>query len=262
MEKELKAYWDAKRWDGKLLYFPVVDSTNTKARQLAFEGYPSGTLIVAEQQEAGRGRNGRTWMSPKGDGIFMTLLLRPEIAPANASMITLVAAMATTAAIEKKMGCQAKIKWPNDIVISGKKVCGILTEMSMEKDAIHHIAVGIGMNVYDEAFPKEIESVATSLYLETGQKISRAELIVEILERFEYYYAIYHQTEDMSGLLSEYNLRLVNLGQMVKVMEGKAPFEGRAGGITSRGELIVDTAEGRKLVSSGEVSVRGIYGYV
>lgn len=250
-------------WAGReIFYYDVIDSTNIRAKQLAEEGHPAGTLVVAEKQEAGRGRRGRSWEAPAGSGIYMTLVLKPEINPNNASMLTLVAALAVAGGITKSTGKQAGIKWPNDIVMEGKKVCGILTEMSAQFDYVNHIVVGIGINVHNEKFPKEIEEMATSIYLQTGEHINRASLIEEILEQFERYYAIYLKTEDLSGLVKEYNASLVNRNKNVRVLDPREPFEGKAMGINEKGELIVDTWESRKLVSSGEVSVRGIYGYV
>lgn len=251
------------QWAGcEIFYFPSIDSTNTKASQLAEEGYPTGTLVVAERQESGKGRRGRNWASPEGNGIFMTLILKPEINPNNASMLTLVAALAVSKAITKCTGRPAGIKWPNDIVMNGKKVCGILTEKSAQFDYVNHIVIGIGINVHNESFPEELSHMATSLYLESKEHFNRAALIEEILEQFEDYYAVYLKTEDLSGLVKEYDISLVNRNQQVKVLDPKEPFEGKAMGITPRGELIVDTWESRKLVYAGEVSVRGIYGYV
>ena len=253
----------ATEWAGcEIYYFDSIDSTNTKAKELAEEGHPSGTLVVADRQTAGKGRRGRSWESPTGIGIFMTLMLKPEINPNNASMLTLGAAMATTRAIRRVTGVPAMIKWPNDIVMNGKKVCGILTEMSAQFDYINHIVIGIGINVHNEDFPEEIAKTASSLYLESGQHIHRASLIEAFLEEFEDVYAEYLKTEDMEGLQKEYEAMLVNRGRQVRVLDPKEPFEGKAMGITKKGELIVDTWESRKLVSSGEVSVRGIYGYV
>ena len=250
-------------WAGcELYYYDSIDSTNTKAKELAEDGHPSGALVVADQQTAGKGRRGRSWESPTGTGIFMTLMLKPEINPNNASMLTLVAAMATTRAIRRVTGVPAMIKWPNDIVMNGKKVCGILTEMSAQFDYINHIVIGIGINVHNEEFPEEIKETASSLFLESGQHIHRASLIEAFLEEFEDVYAEYLKTEDMEGLQKEYDTMLVNRGRQVRVLDPKEPFEGKAMGITKKGELIVDTWESRKLVSSGEVSVRGIYGYV
>lgn len=261
-EFELKSRRKTKWIGQELVYLNTVDSTNTKVKNLAEEGYPNGTLVVADSQTAGRGRRGRVWESLAGNSIYMSLLLKPEINPNNASMITLVAALALSKAISETTKRPAGIKWPNDIVMNGKKVCGILTEMSAQFDYVNHIVVGVGINVHTESFPEEISHMATSLFLETGECINRSELIEAVWEAFEYYYEIYLQTEDLSNLVKEYNAHLVNMHQMVKVLDPKEPFEGKAMGITARGELIVDTWESRRLVSSGEVSVRGIYGYV
>jgi BirA family biotin operon repressor/biotin-[acetyl-CoA-carboxylase] ligase len=261
-EEELQSIRKTQWAGSEILYFPVIDSTNTKAKQLGEEGYPNGTLVVAEQQDAGRGRRGRSFESPRGSGIFMTLLLKPDLNPNNASMITLVAALAVSKAITNQTGRPAGIKWPNDIVMNGKKAVGILTEMSAQFDYVNHIVVGIGINVHNESFPEELKDIATSLYMETGEHYNRAAMIEEVLEQFEYYYEIFLKTEDLSGLVNEYNAHLLNMHQIVKVLDPREPFEGKAMGITARGELIVDTWESRKLVSAGEVSVRGIYGYV
>lgn len=250
-------------WAGcEIHYYESIDSSNTKARELAEDGHPSGTLVVAEQQSVGKGRRGRSWESAPGIGIYMTLMLKPEINPNNASMLTLVAAMAVTNAIRRITGAQALIKWPNDIVINGKKICGILTEMSAQFDYINNIVIGIGINVHNESFPEELKETASSLWIECGRHFHRATIIEAFLEEFERTYAIYLETEDMEGLQAEYSNLLVNMGRQVRVLDPKEPFEGKAMGITKRGELIVDTWESRKLVSSGEVSVRGIYGYV
>jgi BirA family biotin operon repressor/biotin-[acetyl-CoA-carboxylase] ligase len=261
-EAEIKSLLHTE-WAGQELFcFDTIDSTNTKAKELAEQGYPSGTLVVADQQVAGRGRRGRNWESPSGCGIFMTLMLKPDINPNNASMLTLVAALATAKAIADVTGADARIKWPNDIVINGRKICGILTEMSAQFDYINHIVIGIGINVHNEQFPEEIRETAGSLLLACGRRFHRAELIARFLERFEEDYAVFLRTEDLEGLMKEYNALLVNAQQQVRVLDPKEPFEGKAIGITKKGELIVDTWESRKLVSSGEVSVRGIYGYI
>lgn len=251
------------KWVGtEICYFDVTDSTNTQAKSLGEGDAPNGTLVVAGKQESGRGRRGRSFESPAGTGIFMTLLLRPEIEPQNASMLTLVSALAVAKGIEHMVDLPVQIKWPNDIVINGKKVCGILTEMSAQMDYVNYIVIGIGINVSNEEFPEEIKDVATSIYLESGKHVNRAMLIEKIWEEFEDYYELYEKTQDLSSLVKEYDSYLVNRGQKVRVLDPKEPYEGKAMGITDRGELIVDTWEARRLVSAGEVSVRGVYGYV
>jgi BirA family biotin operon repressor/biotin-[acetyl-CoA-carboxylase] ligase len=262
-EAEIKSLmhtdWVAK----EVLYFDTIDSTNTKAQELAEKGYPSGTLVVADKQESGKGRRGRSWVSPSGTGIFMTLMIKPDINPNNASMLTLVAALAVAKAITSVTGEEALIKWPNDIVVNGKKVCGILTEMNAQFDYINHIVVGIGINVHNESFPEEISQMASSLMIEAGgRRFHRAQIIAETMAYFEQYYDTFLKTQDLSALVREYDELLVNRNKSVRVLDPKEPFDGKAMGITPKGELIVDTWESRKLVSSGEVSVRGIYGYV
>lgn len=262
-EAEIKSLMHTEWVAKEVLYFDTIDSTNTKAQELAEKGYPSGTLVVADKQESGKGRRGRSWVSPSGTGIFMTLMIKPDINPNNASMLTLVAALAVAKAITSVTGEKALIKWPNDIVINGKKVCGILTEMNAQFDYINHIVVGIGINVHNESFPEEISQMASSLMIEAGGKrFHRAQIIAETMSYFEQYYDTFLMTQDLSALVREYDELLVNRNKSVRVLDPKEPFDGKAMGITPKGELIVDTWESRKLVSSGEVSVRGIYGYV
>lgn len=262
-EAEIKSLLHTEWVAKEVLYFDTIDSTNTKAQELAEKGYPSGTLVVADKQESGKGRRGRSWVSPSGTGIFMTLMIKPDINPNNASMLTLVAALAVAKAITSVTGEEAMIKWPNDIVVNGKKVCGILTEMNAQFDYINHIVVGIGINVHNESFPEEISQMASSLMIEAGGKrFHRAQIIAETMSYFEQYYDTFLKTQDLSALVREYDKLLVNRNKSVRVLDPKEPFDGKAMGITPKGELVVDTWESRKLVSSGEVSVRGIYGYV
>ncbi|MDD6156967.1 MAG: biotin--[acetyl-CoA-carboxylase] ligase [Lachnospiraceae bacterium] len=260
--EELKSNRKTKWMGQEILYFDSIDSTNTKAKQLAEENYPSGTLVVADRQTAGRGRRGRNWESPQHTGIFMTLMVKPDMNPNNASMLTLVAALAVAKAITEVTQLPAQIKWPNDIVINGHKIVGILTEMSAQIDYINHVVIGIGINVHNESFPQELRETASSLLLESGKRFRRADIIEAFLEHFEKYYEVFLETQDLEALMNEYNRMLVNREKFVRVLDPKEPFEGKAMGITKKGELIVDTWESRKLVSSGEVSVRGIYGYV
>lgn len=263
MKTELLSKFQNTKWIGKeLIYLDSVDSTNNKIKELAKLGYVNGTIVVADKQTAGRGRRGRVWESPEGTSIYMSALLRPQIEPSHASMLTLVAALAVSEAITKLTDAQVKIKWPNDIVMNGKKICGILTEMSVLPDGDFYIVVGIGINAYAEDFPEEIRNVATSIFLQTGKKVNRADLVECVWEKFEEYYEIFQKTENLEQLMDGYNKKLANIDQQVKVLDPADEFEGIAKGITEKGELIVDTKEERKLISSGEVSVRGIYGYV
>lgn len=250
-------------WAGKeIFYYDVTDSTNIQAKRLAEEGMPHGTLVVAGRQEAGRGRRGRSWESPADGGIFMTLLLRPKFAPQKASMLTIVAAMAVASAIRKTLELPAEIKWPNDIVLNKKKICGILTELSTEIDAINHVVVGIGINVANQKFDKDAAPAATSIVLESGKQVHRACLIAAVMEQFEAYYDKFCKRGDLSDIQGEYNQYLANMDRQSKILDPQEPFSGVARGINEKGELLVETEEGMRAVSSGEVSVRGLYGYV
>lgn len=250
-------------WAGKkIVYFDVTDSTNIQAKRLAEEGAPHGTLVIAGRQEAGRGRRGRAWESPAQDGVFMTVLLRPDLKPKDASMLTLVAAMAVAKAVRQLYGLPAMIKWPNDVLLSGKKICGILTEMSAEIDSVNYLVTGIGINVSNRKFEGEVSQMATSILLEGGKRARRVELIEAVWEQYEKYYDLFMKKMDLSDIVEEYNGSLVNLGRQVRILDPKEPFVGTAKGITPKGELLVETGQGTRRVSSGEVSVRGLYGYV
>ncbi len=239
-----------------------IDSTNNRAKYLAEHGAPEGTLVTAEVQTAGKGRRGRTWVSPPGTGAWFSLILRPEILPAYASMLTLTAALAVAEAIEDASGLSAGIKWPNDVVVSGKKVCGILTEMSAEPDQIHYVVIGIGINVNMTEFPEEIEKTATSLYIESGRRIRRSELIMSVMKHMERWYRVFLNTSDLTGLKEDYMARLVNLNRQVTVLDPRGEYRGMCLGIDDNGLLLVKREdETMEKVMSGEVSVRGVYGY-
>ncbi len=262
-QAELESSIDSK-WAGKhILYFDETDSTNTEIKKAAERDAVQGTLAVADYQSMGKGRRGRSWTAPHGVGIWMSMLLRPKLPPTCASMLTLVAALAVADGISEVCNLEAKIKWPNDIVVNGKKVCGILTEMSTELDFINYIVTGIGINVANSDFPEDIRDVATSLYIETGMEIRRSQLIAAIMRAYEKYYEKFTETRDMSLLLDLYNSRLANCDARVRVLSPGNEYSGTALGINKMGELLVRTDDGKiNEVLSGEVSVRGIYGYV
>ncbi|MGN0371999.1 MAG: biotin--[acetyl-CoA-carboxylase] ligase [Enterocloster sp.] len=251
-------------WLGqKLKYFDETDSTNIQARKLAEEGAPHGTLVVADCQTAGKGRRGRSWVSPHGTGIWMSMVLRPDISPSHASMLTLVAGMAVVRGIREAAGLEPMIKWPNDAVLEGRKICGILTEMSTEDDMIRYVVTGIGINVNTEDFPEELTATATSLKLQAGKNVRRSPVIAAAAAAFEGYYDIFLKTCDMSGLMEDYNRILANRGRQVCVLDPRGSYEGTALGIDREGSLLVQREDGGIVpVISGEVSVRGIYGYV
>ena len=251
-------------WVGReVFYYEEIDSTNAQAKRLAEQAKAHGALFVAEMQSTGKGRRGRSWESPKGTGIWMSLLLRPEIAPSKAPMLTLVMAYSVAMAIREIAEQDVEIKWPNDIVLHGKKICGILTEMSAEIDFINHVVIGVGINVNTTEFPKEIASTATSLKNEGGKKIKRGELIACIMSHFEKNYEAFIDKQDLSELKDAYNGLLVNCNREVKVLTPGHEYQALALGINELGELLVKKDDGTlEAIFAGEVSVRGIYGYI
>lgn len=254
-------------WAGRTLhYFNETGSTNIDAKHYAEEGEPHGTTVVANMQSAGRGRRGRLWQSPAGSAIYMTILLKPRFIPDKASMLTLVMALSVADAIVEATGLSAGIKWPNDVVVNKKKVCGILTEMNVELDYIQYVVIGVGINVNNnspEEFPEEIRQTATSLKIESGMQISRAALLERVLAHFEKNYNIFTKTLDLSALMEAYDSRLLNLNAEVRVLDPKGEYTGIARGIDPTGELLVEKENGEVVpVYAGEVSVRGLYGYI
>lgn len=249
---------------GSRIYFKEeTDSTNTWAKRLAEEGEVSGTLVCADMQTSGKGRRGRSWSSPKGSSLYFSLLLRPDILPSRASALTLVMGMSVVQALENFLNKPVQIKWPNDVVVSGKKICGILTEMNAQIDYIEYLVIGVGINVNLTEFPREIADTATSVALEAGTVVSRAELAAEVIHCFTKNYGIFLKTSDMTGLKETYNSMLVNRDHEVRVLGAENGFTGVAMGINEKGELLVKKADGEIVeVFAGEVSVRGVYGYV
>ena len=250
-------------WAGKTcLCFDSMESTQNYGKVLGKKEPVHGTLILAEEQTAGRGRRGRSWQSEKGANIAMSLCLEPKLRTEHAAGLTLVMALAVAEGIKKVTGREPQIKWPNDIVLNGRKICGILTEMCF-KDGGYIVVIGVGINVNNTGFPEDIKGTASSLKLETGAEISREALIASVMECFENYYEIYEQTEDLALLKEQYESMLANKNREVNVLDPKEPYKGTAKGINSAGNLIVVCEDGtEKEVYSGEVSVRGIYGYV
>ena len=262
-EEEVASRLQTERMGRQIRYFSRIDSTNQYAKRIAEEGAPDGTLIIADEQTAGKGRSGRTWVTPPAEAIAFTLLLRPKLSPDRISMVTLVMGLAVTNAVNSLYDVSAGIKWPNDVVIKGRKLCGILTEMSAEVRQVNYIVIGVGINANLTSFPEEIREIATSLRLELGCDINRAELIARVMTEFERLYAEFEAQGDLGAVMQEYNELCLNAGSKVRVLDPNGEYTGTSRGINSMGELLVETEDGKmQEVYAGEVSVRGIYGYV
>ncbi len=259
-ENEIVSGLTTKRLGRKVYTYDVLGSTNDEARKLAEQGAPDGALVVAETQNTGKGRMGRAFFSPKGCGIWMSMILKPDIPPMTASMITLITAMAVSDMLTS-YGIRAKIKWPNDLVIDSRKVTGILTEMSIAPDVVNSVIVGIGINVNMDAFPEELAAMAVSMKMVTGETYHRAEVIQRVLKAFEKYYETFLQTGDLAFIRDDYNARMVHKDKTISIHEYKRTWQAVSKGINELGELIVQDAAGEHLIRSGEVSIRGVYGY-
>jgi BirA family biotin operon repressor/biotin-[acetyl-CoA-carboxylase] ligase len=245
--------------------YDIIDSTNNRARELALADAPEGTLIVAETQLKGRGRLGRSWISPKGKGIWMSLVLRPDIPPDKAPGITTLVAVAIRRVLNQLTGLDIGIKWPNDIIVNGRKVCGILTEMHGDMDKIYYIVVGIGINanLEESDFPAELTKTATSLYISTGQTVDRRSVIVQIMKEIENIYYQYIKYGNFEAILDECRRYSVTLNKPVIVIGRDEEFEGFAINFDTDGSLLVKKQDGTiTKVISGDVSVRGREGYV
>lgn len=249
----------------EILSFDVVDSTNAVAKEKAIAGCREGTIIIADKQTGGRGRMGRDWVSPSGKGVWMSIVLRPSIVPTKAPLITSMAAVAVMKAIQRVTDLNVSIKWPNDILIDGKKVCGILTEMQGDMDIIHYVVVGIGINVNLEEtdFPKELRDKATSLKMELGVNVRRVDIIQVLLKELEDIYLDYINKGNSNAIITFVKENSATVGNRICVIGVDTSIEGRAIDIDDNGALVVKLDDGQiRKIMSGDVSVRGVKGYV
>ena len=240
------------------IYKNETDSTNDDAKKLASSSFSenNGTVIIAGSQRRGKGRLGRKWEAEK-KGLYFSVILRPEIMPGEAPQITLLAGIAAARAIEKVCGIDAKIKWPNDIIVNGRKISGILTEMSAEMERVKYIVVGIGINVNNEEFPDDIKNKAGSVYMITGKKSDRVEIYKAVIEEFEILYDEYIKKGSFAFAAEEYSQMCITIGMKVRVSLKEGEIIGEAVGIDENGALLIKKDDGKRIViSSGEVTVR------
>ncbi|MBM7866448.1 biotin--[acetyl-CoA-carboxylase] ligase [Heliobacterium gestii] len=258
LPEEVGPLLETERFGRDYHFYASLPSTNRTAKELARQGAAEGTVVLAEEQTEGRGRLGRGWYSPPGLGIYFTVILRPAIPLGLAPQVTLLASVAVCKALETVAGVQPSIKWPNDVLLHGKKLCGTLTELNAEMEAVNYLVVGTGINVNQgpEDFPGEVAKVATSLYATTGEKVDRARLFAALLRFFEADYK-HWLSAGFERLRSEWLERAAGMGTTVRVIAGQQEWIGRAEGIDSDGALLVRDGGGelRRLIS-GEVSLR------
>ena len=249
----------------QLLFLDQVDSTNTEAKRQAARGAAEGLVILSDRQSAGRGRAGRSFHSPAGSGLYLSALLRPPLPLDAVAHFTAWTAVAVCDGIEAACGVRPRIKWTNDLVLNGKKLCGILTELGVDRTTgtLDYLVVGVGINVSQQPgdFPEDIRTIATSLSRELGRPVDRAGLAAEVIRALDRMYARF--PADKSAYLEQYRRDCLTVGNPVRLVTPVSSRDAFATGIDSDFRLLVELPDGRtEAVSTGEVSVRGLYGYV
>ena len=238
-------------------YFSEIDSTNSAAKEAALAGCAEGTLFIAEHQTAGRGRRGRSWFSGRSQGLCFTLVLHPVFSPRHLTLLPLLTAVAVSEAIEEITGLRAEVKWPNDLLIGGKKTCGILTEAGFDLESIDYAVIGIGLNINTprEVIPSELQSIATSLAIEAGHPIDRPALTRALLQHFEQRYE-QAWTEGFDAMLNTWRERSCTLGRTVTVKQESGNVQGVAEALTAEGALLLRRPDGvLQTMLSGDVAL-------
>ena len=262
---ELSGYLDGCTLGSSLLCLDTIDSTNTECKRQAMAGAPHGLVILSEEQSGGRGRRGRTFQSPRGCGLYLSVLLRPNLSLAEVNDFTTWAAVAVCDGIEAACGVRPQIKWTNDLILGGKKLCGILTELGLESEthSLQYLVTGIGVNVNHtpEDFDDEVRSIATSLSMYLGKPVRRCVLAVEIIRALDKMYAGFpHNKQEY---LERYRADCMTVGKQIQVITPTSRQEAVALAIDDQFRLVVEYPDGTQTaLSAGEVSVRGMYGYV
>jgi len=245
-----------KKLGSTVLRFGRVSSTNDVAKDFASSGAREGLCVIAKEQTAGRGRQGRTWSSPAGDGLYMSVVLRPAIKPSDAGMITLASAIAVAETLRLDYETDAEIKWPNDLMVRGRKISGILIESAIQDDELDYIVLGVGVNTGQSSFPEDVANTATSLWLETRRTVSPEDFADALLPRLEHWYLA--SLADQASITSHWKkLSPTSQNCAVSVETSDGSIEGITQGLTSRGGLMVELANGEKReIVAGDVRVR------
>ena len=264
MKEKILSYLPAEcPWGDTLYWYSQTDSTNTQAKLLAKQGASQGTVLVAGNQTAGRGRMGRTFQSPDGQGVYLSVILRPNCAPTELMHLTCAVGVAMVNAVEKVCGIRPQVKWINDLVIGNKKLGGILTEMSLAKGLVEYAVVGIGINCLQEKedFPAEIADLATSLSIACGKPVSPQHMAAAMISQL--YAMAQTLLAKKEQWMAAYKANCITLGKDIQVIRPDCVLPGKALDIDADGGLVVKYADGSiQTVASGEVSVRGMYGYI
>ena len=264
MTEKIRTYLNAEcPWRDTLHWYSTIDSTNTRAKEMARDGAPQGTVLIAGHQTGGRGRMGRTFQSPEGMGVYLSVILRPKCKPEELMHLTCAAGTAMVKAVETVSGIRPGLKWINDLVVGIKKLGGILVEMSVDKGLVDYAVIGIGINCLqrEEDFHPEIREMATSLSLASGKTVPPEKLAAAMVD------ALWDMSKSLfsekTQLMQLYKENCITLGKDIQVLRGDSVRSAKAVDLDEDGGLVVEYADGtRETVASGEVSIRGMYGYV
>ena len=260
----LKNLTESCPWQDSVLYFDSIDSTNTRAKELAAQGAPHGTVLIADHQTGGRGRLGRSFLSPAGTGVYLSVILRPGCAPGQLMHLTCAAAVAMCDAVEEAAGFRPGIKWTNDLVYKNRKIAGILTELRIGPNGlVDYAVVGIGINCcqQEEDFPPELRTMAGSLAMVSGKAVDRAEVAAAMIRAL---HEMDRHLTDKAGFMDRYRRDCITVGREISLLKADGSIRhGTALSVDDEGALVVRFRDGTtEAVSSGEVSVRGMYGYL
>ena len=249
-----------KTFGSTVFRFDVLSSTNDRAREMAVGGAAEGAVVVAGEQTAGRGSQGRSWSSPPGEGLYLSIILRPPIKAASAALISLAAAVGVREVLAEEYGIECDIKWPNDLILRDRKVCGILIESASEGESLLYAVLGIGINLLQRSFPPEIAGTATSLLIESGKAIKPDEILGPLLVTLEDWCR--RAIENPDRVLARWTeISSYSNGANVRLVSGDVVFEGITRGLTRTGALVIETEDGRRRsVAEGEVSLRKMGG--
>lgn len=240
-----------------ILRFEQLASTNDLAREMAASGAEEGVAITAREQTAGRGRLGRAWSSPRGEGLYLSLIVRPHLKPGDSGVITLAAAVAVAETLSLDLQLEVDIKWPNDVLASGRKLCGILVETAIEQEELLYAVMGIGVNLAQREFPEEIRDSATSILMESGKLLAADGFLALLLVRLEHWYRMALTGSD-SVIARWSELSSYAHGCPVTIETRDGPVDGLTRGLTAGGALIVESGSERHEITSGEVKLRKV----